>query len=264
MTKAGQGTFLVEYAGPGKSVGVGVGGFNPPIVTAEPGGEQRSVTVRGRAGVLQITSKARPSESVQLWWEGQGTWRPSPELPVRESFTYFVFASGLDPGAVVEFADSLVELDADVWSRARAALAAQDAWAEVRAALPASVPVYEPGFLPGSFGPAMLDEVGNDPQGRPAYTVVYQSGDDLVAFALGAGRTGMGSYAGSDTSEPMDVHGELGRLYTLGVQSPGGRSTQTVGWWEDGQRLSYKIKVFSNRITRDEVKQIAERLVPVK
>ncbi len=262
MTQAGQGTFFVEYSGQGKRVGVGVGGFNPPIVTAETGGEHRKVTVRGRAGTIQIPSKARPSESVQMWWEESGRWNPSPEAPARESFPYFVFAGGLDPDTVVQFANSLDELGEDTWARARAALAAEDAWARVRIALPASVPVYKPDFLPGSFGPAMLDEVENAPQSGPRYIVVYQSEDDLVAFVLGMSKSGFDGYSGMDAHEPITVHGVPGSLSTLGPRSPGGRATQTVSWWEN--ELSYKIKVFSNLITRDEVKLMADRLVPLK
>lgn len=262
MTQAGQGTFWVEYSGQGKSVGVGVGGFNPPIVTAETGGEQRTATVRGRAGVLQIPSKARPSEAVQMWWEESGRWLPSPGDPPRESFTYFVFARGLDPDVVLQFANSLGEVGEDVRARAWKTFSAEDVWARVRMALPASVLVYKPGFLPGSFGSAMLDEVENDPRSGPGYTVVYQSEEDLVAFVLGAGKGGIGGYSGMDTHEPITVNGVPGSLSAVGAKSPGVRSTQTVSWWENG--LSYQIKVYSNRVTKDEVKQIVERLVPLK
>lgn len=110
MTQAGLGTFWVEYSGPGKRIGVGVGGYNPPIVTAETGGEQRQVTVRGHAGVLQTPSRARPSEAVQMWWKESGSWQPSPADPPRDSFIYFVFAGGLDPDVVLQFANSLEEV----------------------------------------------------------------------------------------------------------------------------------------------------------
>jgi hypothetical protein len=173
-----------------------------------------------------------------------------------------VGASGLDPDVVLQFANSLSEVGEDVRARARTALAAEDAWARVRIALPASVPVYKPDFLPGSFGPAMLDEVENYTTPGPSYTVVYQSEDDLIAFVLGMGKSGIGGYSGMDTHEPITVNGVPGSLSTVGAKSAGGRTTQTVSWWEN--ELSYQIKVFSNRITKDEVKEMAERLVPVR
>ncbi len=127
-------------------------------------------------------------------------------------------------------------------------------------ALPASVAVYRPDFLPGSFSPGMLDEVVNYGI-LPSYTVVYQSEDDLIAFVLGNAKGAIGSYSLPDSTEPIKVHGVLGWLSTLEVKSKGGRSTQIVGWREN--ELDYQIKVFSNRVTKDEVKQIGEQLVPV-
>ncbi len=114
MTKASQGTFWVEYSGPGRSVGVGVGGYNPPIVTVESGGEQRRVNVRGQAATLQVKSRARPSESVQLWWQESGRWIAGPGAPIQDRFYYFVFAGGLDPDVVLQFANSLGEMDRPV------------------------------------------------------------------------------------------------------------------------------------------------------
>lgn len=85
MQHAGLGTFWVEYRGPGKLLGIGVGAFNPPIVTTESGGEQRRVTVRGQPATLQMKSRARPSESVQLWWQEPGEWTPGAGAPMRDS-----------------------------------------------------------------------------------------------------------------------------------------------------------------------------------
>ena len=111
MVKVGQGTFWVEYSGPGKLLGVGAGSYNPPIVTVESGGEQREVNVRGQAATLQIKSKAQPSESVQLWWDEPGRWIQGLGAPIKDHVFYYVSAEGLDPDAVLQLANSLAKMD---------------------------------------------------------------------------------------------------------------------------------------------------------
>lgn len=111
MRDAGQGTFWVEYSGPDKRLGVGAGTFNPPIVTVETGGAQRKVTVRGQEAMLQFRSRARPSESVQLWWEEPGRWIMGPGASVQDRVFYMVGASDVDPDVVLQLANSLGEMD---------------------------------------------------------------------------------------------------------------------------------------------------------
>lgn len=138
----------------------------------------------------------------------------------------------------------------------------RDAWAEVRTALPASVRVYKPDSLTSLFGPAVLEEVENDAQYGPRYTVVYQRDGELVAFILGMGKGALGNSPPPDSTEPITVHGELGVLSMARNTSAGSLVSQMVSWRGNG--LSYQIKVFSNRITKDEVKGMVERLVQVR
>jgi dipeptidyl aminopeptidase/acylaminoacyl peptidase len=135
----------------------------------------------------------------------------------------------------------------------------QDAWAQVRIALPDSVPVYRPDSLMSPSGLAVLEEVENDVRQGPRYTVVYQGEDELVAFILGMGKGALGNSPPPDSTEPITVHGVRGELATTGIASPGSRKSQIVSWQENGRH--YEIKVLSNRITKDELKQMAERLV---
>lgn len=101
------GTFRVEYAGPGKRMILGVGLFNPPMVTPESRGEQRRVTVRGLDTLLKMRSKVQPSESLQLMWQEPGEWTPEIGAPTRDSVFYMISAQGLDPEAVLQVANSL-------------------------------------------------------------------------------------------------------------------------------------------------------------
>ncbi len=137
----------------------------------------------------------------------------------------------------------------------------QDAWAQVRVTLPDSVPVYRPDSLMSPSGLAVLEEVENDVQHGPRYTVVYQGEGELVAFILGMGKGALGNSPPPDSIEPITVHGVRGELSTTGITSQGSRKSQIVSWQESG--LTYQIKVFSNRVAKDELKQMAERLVPL-
>lgn len=107
VQKAGLGTFWVEYSGPGKRLGIGAGAFNPSMVTTDSGGEQRRVTVRGQPATLQMKSRARPSESVQLWWQEPGEWVPGAGAPMRDRVFYMISAQGLEPDVVLQLANSL-------------------------------------------------------------------------------------------------------------------------------------------------------------
>lgn len=107
MLDVGQGTFRVEYTGPGKRVMLGAGAFNPPMVTPESGGEQRRVTVRGQGALLQVRSRAQPSESVQLVWQEPGKWIQAADAPTMDHVFYMISAQGLDPDGVLQLANLL-------------------------------------------------------------------------------------------------------------------------------------------------------------
>lgn len=101
---ARQGTFRVEYTGPGKSVLLGAGAFNPPHWQD---GEQRSVVVRGQATTMQTRSRVQPTKLVQVWWQEPGRWVQAPNAAPTDNVFYLLSAKGLDPDAVVQLANSL-------------------------------------------------------------------------------------------------------------------------------------------------------------
>lgn len=104
MREAGQGTFWVEYNGPGKRLGIGAGAFNPDLPT--PDGEQRRVAVRGQETTMQIRSKADPSQSVLLWWDEPGRWNAD-DRPEPGHVFYLISAEGISPDVVLQLANSL-------------------------------------------------------------------------------------------------------------------------------------------------------------
>lgn len=101
---AKQGTFRVEYTGPGKSVRLGAGAFNPPHW---PDGEQRQLIVRGQTTTLQTRSRVQPTKLVQVWWREPGRWIQAADAAPMDHVFYLLSAEGLDPDAVVQLANSL-------------------------------------------------------------------------------------------------------------------------------------------------------------
>lgn len=137
-----------------------------------------------------------------------------------------------------------------------------DAWTKARAGLPSSVPVYRPAFIPERFGPATLEEVQNDTQFGPRYTIVYRAEDELVAFILGMGKGALGNSPPPDVTEPITILGAWGQLSTIGATATRSRLSLEVAWQEQGR--SYQIKASSNHMTKDELLRIVAGLTAVK
>jgi hypothetical protein len=101
---AAPGSFQVAYRGPARSMTLGVGAFNPPLVDAR--GSQQSIAVRGQVATLQIESAAEPSRRLWLWWQEPGLW----ELPPREaaaSIFYLISAEGIEPRVIQDLVDAI-------------------------------------------------------------------------------------------------------------------------------------------------------------
>lgn len=141
-----------------------------------------------------------------------------------------------------------------------------EAWAVARAALPTDIPIYMPITMPTRFGSPKLDEVQNDNQWGPRYTIVYttQNKDEqeLIAFILGIGKGALGNAPRPDSTESITVDGMNGELYFSSSESTSG-SPEFVAMWQV-QGRSYQIKAISLQITKEEIKQIIESLVPIK
>jgi len=142
------------------------------------------------------------------------------------------------------------------------ALSMPDAWTKARAELPSSVQVYRPAFMPERFGPATLEEVQNDTQYGPRCTIVYRTGDELVAFILGMGKGALGNSPPPDVIEPITVLGAGGQLSTTATTATRSRLGLEVAWQEQGR--SYQIKASSNHMTKDELLRIVAALTAVK
>ena len=71
--------------------------------------------------------------------------------------------------------------------------------------------VYMPISMPARFGPPEKNEVQNDEQGGPRYTIVYtvqdEEGHELIAFILGISKGAWGNAPRPDTTEPVTVDG---------------------------------------------------------
>ncbi len=137
----------------------------------------------------------------------------------------------------------------------------QEVWAEVRAVLPTSVPVYRPAFIPDRFGPAVLEQVETGGQYAPRYTVVYHGERELLAFILGVGYGALGNMPGPPTIEPTTVHGGQGYVLVTPGEEPGYLNFLGVTWHEGS--WYYQIKAFSERLSKDELLRILGSLAPV-
>jgi hypothetical protein len=128
----------------------------------------------------------------------------------------------------------------------------QDAWTEVRVALPEDIPVFSPTWMPARFGAPILVEA----QGA-AYTILYMAPDEQIAFILGQGAGAWGNAPPPDTLEPLTMHGMNGVLHI---------STEAkfigISWLQQGR--PYQIKSISARVTREEMRQIVDSLTAVR
>ena len=123
------------------------------------------------------------------------------------------------------------------------------AWAAVRAAIPAGVPVYRPTSLPARFQ-QQAGEVATGASGVPASGSRGTTGGYRLAFVFGGANS-----AEPTRSEPVTVQGNAGML-TFSNGTP----TIQVSWTEVG--LPYSIRGDAS-ISRAEILQIAASSAPV-
>ncbi len=125
-----------------------------------------------------------------------------------------------------------------------------DAWAIVRAALPAERPIYRPTWLPSRFHSEPLPPVPG-----PYFGVTYQSDQgDLIVFAFGPTNS-----APFTQTEPISVHGFAGNLSATDGSPP-----IQVTWVENGELYSVRAERGSGvaTISRDELRKIVANLAP--
>jgi hypothetical protein len=139
-----------------------------------------------------------------------------------------------------------------------------EAWSAARAALPGDILIYMPISMPARFGLPKLNEVQNEEQWGPRYTIVYstQDGHELIAFILGIGKGSWGNAPRPDTTEPITVDGANGELNFSSSVSTSGNPEFVAIWQQQGR--SYQIKAISAKTTSEEIKQIIESLVTIK
>ncbi len=132
------------------------------------------------------------------------------------------------------------------------------AWAQVRAQLPAGVPVLAPAWLPARFADASSTvETHNDQiSGGPSYRVSYQDAmGDVLIFALGSAVNS----ARPDVIEPVAVRGVPGELWTTPAWPP-----LAVVWkggsWQNAP-LVYTVQ--AHGVSRDELLRVVANLRPV-
>lgn len=133
----------------------------------------------------------------------------------------------------------------------------EDAWAQARASLPADVPVLRPNFVPDRFSSPTLLEVHVDKDNGPVYTINYSAPNENLAFILGMGKGALGNAAPPDTKDPITINNVQGLLMTTSA-SP----TFWVTWQEQGK--NYEIKVYSEKMTKEEVMRVVKSLTPVE
>jgi hypothetical protein len=133
----------------------------------------------------------------------------------------------------------------------------EDAWKQVRAALPADVAVYQPTFVPQRFGAPRVLEAHAGSGDDLAYTIVYTAKDENLAFILNMGKGALGNFPPAELNEPITIRGVNGSLsiaseaHAMGV------------FWQEQQGRSYQIKAFSRQMTKDEMERIVKSVVPV-
>lgn len=134
--------------------------------------------------------------------------------------------------------------------------AGPDAWTQARAALPSTVLVLRPTWLPERFREApVLGYADNNRDSGPMYKITYRSTDgDAIGFVLGAENT-----APPDGREAITVRGVPGQLFSTSAASP--------AWWVSWQEgaNTYQVLAYGaqNKLTRDELLRIIGSLTPV-
>jgi hypothetical protein len=145
-----------------------------------------------------------------------------------------------------------------------------EAWALVRAALPAGAPAYRPTWLPERFrGTAVFVNLANNRGSTgPAYEVHYYAiatgtgtgaGRESLVFTLGAPVGAMGNTAPPETTERVLVNGVEGGLNTSSW------SPRVWVVWREGER-PHSVRAFSlsgEQISREEMLLIIAGLAPV-
>jgi hypothetical protein len=144
-------------------------------------------------------------------------------------------------------------------SSGRMSLAPADSqvWQAVRHALPADIPVYQPGFVPERFGTPVVEGATADGPDGPSYTVVYTAPEENLVFIHGAGKGAWGDKPPPETATSIVVNGAPGTFWT---------STEThsmgVIWVQQGG--VYEVRAISTRLNADELRRIVNSLVSVQ
>lgn len=129
----------------------------------------------------------------------------------------------------------------------------QDAWIQARASLPTSVMLYKPTYMPERFGKPELLEAHSDQADGPVYTIVYSTSDETLAFILNAGKGALGNFPPPERREVVTVLGWSGELESS-------TETHALGVFWQTSMGNYQIKVYSKKMTTEELKQIIESL----
>ena len=131
-----------------------------------------------------------------------------------------------------------------------------DAWTQVRAALPPSVLVLRPTWLPEQFREAPVLAYADNASGTgPLYKITYRStADDVIGFVLGSENT-----APPEGREPITVRGVPGQLFSTSAASP----SLWVSWQEGANTYQVLAYGAQNPLTRDDLLRIIGSLTPV-
>jgi hypothetical protein len=106
LLNAGPGSFQVVFHGPARSLTLGVGAFNPPLVGVH--GSQQQVTVRGQTATFQVENAADPTHGLWVWWQEPGLWEPPSQGEAAASIFYLFSAEGIPPDVALDVVNSLV------------------------------------------------------------------------------------------------------------------------------------------------------------
>jgi TolB protein len=93
------------------------------------------------------------------------------------------------------------------------------------------------------------------------YEALENKPEESVVFILNIGKGAWGNTPPPDSTEPIAIDGMSGKLYYSNSQSTSGNPEYVATWQDQGQH--YEIKAPSARITREEMMQILDSLVPL-